>query len=401
MGDVSVQGKLGVSDDITAENLNAKGNVLVGTGAASRASGIQAKDGWVITGKGLASGNVLAGTDARMSTDVGKHDQGIVAGSTGVWSYGDLWAKRDIYNEDGNLYVRRKTAKNGNVVADGDITAKRSISGRTVESEGTVTAEGSLVSKGGALQLKTFRAEANTSCAGMEGGIAVNNAGRVVSCQHGTWQISLVTRVQTQYVDRPVPWGYRDWNIASIGSDVQEYRFGNAKVCRLTSNQSFNPATVDSGISPRYLRFEGGEYILTVPKSHRAAMQNLSVSCIYNGKPDRAYAVRDGRRDKTYLRPSGSDTFDGNTARNFVQENPASTEYQTFEYDRFQYLAGDAGHHYQLGDWDNCVIDYRYGDSWAGGEVTLYAPQTYYTNKGWVFRVKKRDGRAICWRNRV
>ncbi|AJC20374.1 type II secretion system protein [Pandoraea pulmonicola] len=365
------------------EDVVARRNALVGGDAArQRASAVNGNNapGWVIAGKGIASGHVLAGSDARMVTDAKRHGEGIVAGSKGVWSYGDLWAKEDIYNEDGNLYVRRKQSNKGNVVADG-----------------------SLISQGGALQLKNFRAEANTSCTGMEGGIAVNSAGRVVSCQAGRWQISLVTQIKTQthYVDRAVKWGYREWDLSSVNdSGIRDYRFGNAKVCRLLSNQHFNPATINSAISPQYLRFDTGEYVLTVPPPVRSAMPRLTVACIYTETPSRAYATRYGGRD-TYLQPSVNDHFDDDIARNFVQANPPATEYRTFTYDRFKFLAGDAGNHYALGDWDNCIIDYRYGDSWAGGELDLYPPQTYYQNAEWLFRVKKRDGRAICWRTRI
>ncbi|MBN4664758.1 hypothetical protein HUS73_04460 [Pandoraea nosoerga] len=380
------------------EDVAARRNALVGGEAARRrANAVNGGDapGWVIAGKGIASGQVVAGTDAQMLADVRRQGDGIVAGSKGVWSYGDLRAKGDIQSEGGNIRAERRRAGNntGNVIADGSVT------GGTLHSRGTVTASGNLISQGGALQLKDFRAEANTSCSGMEGGIAVNRAGRVVSCQSGRWQISLKT--ETYYVDRPVKWSYREWDLSGTNdSGVRNHRFGNAKVCRLLSNQHFNPASQHPSISPRYLRFDGREYIVDVPHEVRAALPRMTVACLYTDTPSAAYAARYGGY-KTYLQPIASGSFDGAAARSFVQANPPTTEYRSFTYDRFRFLSGDAGYHYKLGDWDHCIVDGSYGNSWPGWELDLYPPQTYYENTEWLFRVKKRDGRAICWRTRI
>lgn len=160
--------------------------LLVGPGAASLASaaGISAADEWIIAGKGIASGNVIAGTSVEMQRDLST-DNGVVAAVNDVWAYRDVWAKRNIYNRDGDITVRG-TSDRGNITATRDISA-----GRNLTANGSVQGRQLQTTGGSRLDLTSLTlgkegASPGAACA-PNNKIARDASGMFYVCQ-GTWQ---------------------------------------------------------------------------------------------------------------------------------------------------------------------------------------------------------------------
>ncbi|MFJ2995253.1 hypothetical protein [Pandoraea sp. NPDC087047] len=123
----------------------------------------------------VSAGNILAGQSQEMTDDVRRQPtKGYVAAEKGIWSYGNLWAKGDIYNDDGNLTIAGTAeSKKGNVAASGFVHIGEGDS-RAERAAGTITFGTPIV--------------ANTSCTSI-GQIGRDNLGNFHSCtQKLVWE---------------------------------------------------------------------------------------------------------------------------------------------------------------------------------------------------------------------
>lgn len=293
--------------------------------------------GWVIAGKGIAAGRARIGPSANDKSD-----------------------------DNSALFVVGLTTTTSLVATDNisgkSVNAIDELSGATVKSRGTVRAEGDFISKGGAFRMKDFRAEANTPCDPTTGAIAVNKAGQVVSCQSGTWQISLkeVEKIVERQVPVPVPVTalvYREWSIGELPEEVDEYSFRGAMACRVALRNKHSMQAIKRYLELTFPTSSAPWYRLRIPDDERDKVTDIKVGCF--AVDERLHAVRYSKAGHFMNIPPTIDAkLDGARAREMVPANPPTIE--TLDAKRADTYCPSApwDHSWKygvdLGHWDQC-----------------------------------------------
>jgi len=316
------EGKLTIRDELVAsKSVASMENITAGEDATrlltdtvrstdERKEGHIAAQGWVIAGKGIAAGRARIGQSANEKSD--DNSALFVDGLTTTTSL-----------------VATDTIK-GTAISGESVNATGELSGATVNSRGTVWAKGDFISKGGAFRMEDFRAEVNTPCDSTTGAIAVNNAGQVVSCQSGRWQISLkeVEKIVERQVPVPVPVTaliYREWSIGEFPKEVDEYSFRGAMACRVKLRSKHSMQAIRRYLELTFPTASTPWYRLRIPDNERDQVSDIKVGCF--ALDAHLHAVSLSRHDSLqYLTPTIDAKLDGERAREMVPANPPTIE---------------------------------------------------------------------------
>lgn len=206
--------------------LNMNGKDIVG---AKRITNVELVDVKTLTASTIAaSQKLVVGFESRQKGDY--DDQRITNAQSGVISEGDIYSKGNV--EAGNT-MRAKTITaetintTGNIHSDGQISADRTLSanGATITgqlevkehgviADREIRAKGELRSDAGVVRLN---GKVGGSC--WERGIGLDEQGRVMSCQSGTWTLGALPKDSTEVsedIRNEIVKGYVPWDVATI-----------------------------------------------------------------------------------------------------------------------------------------------------------------------------------------
>ncbi|VVE07467.1 hypothetical protein PHO31112_02451 [Pandoraea horticolens] len=292
--------------------------------------------------------------------------------------------------------------QNNNIESVGKVTAAE------VESRG-------LKSTSGVVELKK-EVPAGSRCDVW--GLGRDSGGRIMSCQrdpknpsHWKWMLASTPRTVNEVPDDIIKEvlrgnGWKMYKFALNGRNAQNVRPADEKkkishfIVSAADACTLDPMEGPPGDNAKLERYWRGFKV-------SGGGSDRSLICFTKGFSDGSIYRENSR---AYWRVSANVYNEDNpefksTLAALLLRGPGPTlppprarvEFRDFKFDRFKYLAGDAGHHYSLGDWERCIKDHSYGNAWAGSELTLYEPGEKGFSE-WVLRVKKRDGRALCWK---
>ncbi|VVD97795.1 hypothetical protein PPN31114_01956 [Pandoraea pneumonica] len=312
-----------------------------------------------------------------------------------------------------NIHSDGQISAKGIFSSDGaTITGKLEVKNQGVHADGEIRAQGELRSEAGVVRLK---GAVGGSCS--DRGIGLDEQGRVMSCQSGTWTLGALPKDSTEVsedIRSEIVKGYVPWDVASI--TVNNYRDFKARCESTTTTEIPNGFACQLDVVKNYCE--------QIPRLRQRTF-------IGNGRRDVSFEIppSDGQNGSiaggiykiTCLTPRGAPVqlvyraANSTGAQAFDSVRPATEEdlrrlivrsrlpqvksIKLFE--EFRCALGDAGHIYNLdedkdGPWDYCEMasdEAKYQCDWPNQMRDLYRD---IDSGAWKFRLKQRGGGVKC-----